>query len=142
MQREDCNGCLSFRNGPEPPNSLAAVTPTPALLAVEFDIGVTHAIVSSECVCPAECLFVGAQVAAHLLLARIVNRIFMPCQVVGPREDGIAGLASTRVDAVAPVWAGLAVEEARRHACANAVSPTRSAEAMGLSVAFPLVLLK
>jgi len=98
------------------PVTSSALTTTPALLSGKFDVGMADTVVTGECICTAECLLVGAEVTSHLLLTCVVNRILMPCQVVGPGEDGIARLARARVDAVATVWSCLAVQQAGSHA--------------------------
>lgn len=59
------------------------VNTTSALLAVKLDIRVAHPVMSSKCICTAEGLFVSAKVASDLLLARIVNRVFVAGKVVG-----------------------------------------------------------
>jgi hypothetical protein len=71
-------------------------------------LGLRFAVVGSyhvarECVVARKRLFLDAQCAAHLLLARVVDRVLVPGQVVGPREDGVAGLAGRGVDALALV---------------------------------------
>lgn len=55
-----------------------SVTSASAVLARELNVRVTDAVVPSECVGPAKRLFVGAHVAPHLLLARIVDRVLVP----------------------------------------------------------------
>jgi len=55
-----------------------------SVFAREFHVGVADAVVSRQGVCSAERLVLGTEVAAHLLLAGVVYRIFMPCKVVGP----------------------------------------------------------
>lgn len=46
-----------------------------------------------ERIVPAKALLLGAQRTMHLLLARIVNRVFMSREIVRPGEDGIARLS-------------------------------------------------
>jgi len=70
--------------------------PTP-MLAWKVNVRVTDTEVPGQRIVAAEGLLLGAQVAAHLLLARVVDRVFVAREIVGPREDGIAGLASRRV---------------------------------------------
>lgn len=50
-----------------------------------------------------ECLLLDTQCAANLLFARVVNRVFVSGKIVGTREDGVAGLARSGVDALALV---------------------------------------
>lgn len=73
-----------------------------------------HSHMPGEGIVPAECFLLSAQVTAHFLLARIVYCVFVSREVVGPREDGVAGLAGRWINAVAFVWASLRVAEKRR----------------------------
>lgn len=97
-----------------------------------------HPVVSCECVCTAKRLLLIAEIAPYLLFACVVDRVLVPREIVGPRENSVTRLASTRVDAVAFVRTSLAAEETRRHAH---ILYSRGCR-MGLSVSFPLVLLK
>ena len=121
--------------------ALAALGPSSAVLAMEFDIRMAHTVVSSEGVGAAKRLLVRAQIAPYLLLPRVVNRVLVPGEVIGPREDGIAWLSRARVDTVAPVRTGLAIEKSRCHAYAGTVASPCGAESVCLSMAFSLVLL-
>lgn len=112
-----------------------------SVLAGELNIRVTNSVVSRKRISATECLLLGTQVAVHLLLLGIVNGILVPGQVVGPREDGIAGLASAWVDAVTAMGSGLAVEQARGHTHVIVVWPSSTGKSVRLSVAFTLVLL-
>lgn len=69
-----------------------------------------HSVVARERISSAECLFNGAEIAADLDLFAVVDGVLMPGQVIGAREDGTARLSSARVDAIAPVRPGLAVQ--------------------------------
>ena len=109
-----------------------------ALLARKVNIGMTHAIVPSESVCSAERFDVDAQIAHALLFTRVVDRVLVPSKVVGSREDRVAGLPRTRVDPVAPLRAGLRVQQRRCHA--GRVWPPRLVDGLSLLVALSLVL--
>lgn len=65
--------------------------------------------VTCQCVIPAECLFLSAQVTPDLLLAIIVDRIFVSRKVVAAAEDRVARLAGARVDLLTLVWTRLVV---------------------------------
>lgn len=122
---------------------LGSKTSTTPVLAGEFDIGMADTIMPSESICAAESLLISAEIASHLLLARIVDGILMPSEVVGPREDGVAGLAGARVDTVALVWSRLAVQQARSHTHGSAdFGTTLSSHAVCLPMTLPLVLLE
>lgn len=49
--------------------------------------------VPRERIVPAEGLLLGAQRAVHLLLACVVDGVFVSCQVVRPGENGVAWLS-------------------------------------------------
>jgi len=91
---------------------------------------------SRQSIGSAESLFLGAQVASDLQLAGVVDGVLVPRQVVWPREDGAAWLASAGVDSVTTMRSGLGVEQIRSHA---QISTT--ADALRLPVAFSLVFL-
>jgi hypothetical protein len=87
-----------------------SLIPAPAPLfagPVNFRVNDTH--VPSQSIIAGERLFLGAQMAADLLLTGVVDRILVPRQVVWSREDRPAWLACLRVDPVAPVGTGLGV---------------------------------
>ena len=109
------------------------------MLSREFNIRVTHAVVPSECVRPAERLLIGTELAPDFLLASIVDGVFVPGKVVGSREERVTGLSGARVDAVAPVRTGLRVNQRRFRA--RDLWTSLTAEPMALPVAFPLMLL-
>jgi len=54
--------------------------------------------VSGESVVPAESLLLGTEVTPHLLLSRIVDGVFVSCEIVGSRENSIAGFAGGGID--------------------------------------------
>lgn len=60
--------------------------------------------VSCQCIVPAECLLFRAQMAAYLLFAVIVDRVFVSRKVVAAAEVGIARLAGLGIDLLALVW--------------------------------------
>ena len=84
--------------------------PSPAsLLARPVHFGVHHTHVSGQCIIATEGLFLSAEMASHLLLARIVDRILVPSKIVGSGEDRIARLACSRVDPLTLVGTSLGV---------------------------------
>jgi len=68
-----------------------------------------------------------------------MNGILMTGEIIWSREDGVAGLASAWVDPIATMRAGLRVQQRR---CHTHIARLRGAKVLGLTVAFPLVLLK
>lgn len=89
-----------------------AAAPTSTLGEIHM-VWVAHAEVPCKGVVPTERLLLRAQVTAHLLLARVVDGVLVPCEVVRPREDGVARLPSRGVDALALVGSFLGVAERR-----------------------------
>jgi hypothetical protein len=65
--------------------------------------------VTCQCVVARKGLLFNAQCAADLLLAPVVNRVLVPSEIVRPREDGVARLSGSGVDALTLVWACLRV---------------------------------
>jgi hypothetical protein len=65
--------------------------------------------VTCQCVIAREGLLFDAQCAADLLLAPVMNRVLVPSEVIRPREDGVARLPGSGVDALTLVWACLGV---------------------------------
>lgn len=63
-----------------------------------------HAHVSCQCIVPAECLLFRAQMAAHLLLAIVVDRVLVSREIVAAAELCVARLAGLGIDLVALVW--------------------------------------
>lgn len=112
------------------------------MLAGELNIRVTNSVVSRKRISATERLLLGTQVAVHLLLLGVVDGILVPGQIVGPREDGIAGLASAWVDAVTAMGSGLAVEQARGHPHVIVVWPSSTGKSVRLPVTLTLVLLQ
>lgn len=89
---------------------LSGMHTTFAVLARELDFRVADTEMSCESIRTAEGLFLRAQVAAHLLLATIVNSVLVSSQVVGAREDCVARLSRAWVYAFAAVGAGLCIQ--------------------------------
>jgi len=56
----------------------------PSVLSRELHVGMAHPVVPRQGIRSAECLFLGAEVAPHLLLAGIVDRVLVSRQVVRP----------------------------------------------------------
>jgi len=92
------------------PNRLSSTASS--VLARELNIRVTNSVVSRKRISATKRLLLRTQIAVHLLLLGVVDRILVSCQVVRPREDGIARLARAWVDAVTTVRSGLAVKQA------------------------------
>lgn len=121
---------------------------TATVLAGKFHVGMADTVMPCQCICAAERLLLGTQVAPDLLLAAIVNRVLVPCEVVRSGEDSVARLASARVDAATLVGPVLRVHQLRRHAITSTnrhdlhLRPsTAVAEAVCLTVTLTLVLL-
>ena len=57
-------------------------------------VGMADAEMSRQGVVPAESFFFGTQVTTHFLLASVVDSIFVACQIIRSRENGIARFAS------------------------------------------------
>lgn len=117
------------------------------MLAREVDVRMAHAVVPCERVRPAERLVLGAQVASDFLLARVVDRVLVPRQVVRPREDRVTRLARARVDPVAPMRACLRVEEDTCRPCEAYLRSVRccaggAVRAVRRAMPFALVLLE
>lgn len=89
----------------------ASVPSAASLLARPVHLGMHHAHVSGEGVIATEGLLLSAKMAPHLLLARVVNRIFVPSKIVGPREDRIAWFARRRIDPLTLVGTSLGIAE-------------------------------
>lgn len=64
-------------------------------------LGMHYAEMTSERIVSAERLFLGAQRAVHLELARVVNCVLMSGEIVRPRENGIARFSGRWVDSLA-----------------------------------------
>jgi len=47
-----------------------------------------------ESIVPTKCLLLGTQMTPHLLLPRIVDGVFVSCEIVWSRENCVAGFAS------------------------------------------------
>lgn len=73
-----------------------------ALLVREVDVGVARTALPHGAVSSAEHLLVGAEIAAGLLLACVVDRVLVAGQVVGPRVDQVPGLWSWWAGSVGP----------------------------------------
>lgn len=68
-----------------------------------------HSQMSGERIVSAESLLLRTEGTMHLLLARIVNRVFVPGEVVGPGEDSVTGLTGGGIYSLALVWASLGI---------------------------------
>jgi hypothetical protein len=77
---------------------MAASTPAFGQLDV---LRMNDSQVPRERIVPAEGFLLGAQRAVHLLLARVVDGVFVSCQVVGPGEDCVTWLSGRRIDSLA-----------------------------------------
>jgi len=88
---------------------LVLVVMLSARATAEFHFGMHHAHMSGQGVVARKRLVLSAEMTPNLLLACIVDGVFVARKVVGAREDGVAGLAGRWVDPVALVWTCLAV---------------------------------
>lgn len=70
--------------------------------------------VSGQRIIPREGLLLGAEVTSHFLLPRVMNRVFVACQIIRPREDRVARFAGARVYPLTFVRAGLRIAESYR----------------------------
>jgi len=73
--------------------SVMAASPAPAL-ARKLDFWMANSEVSRQSVIPAKSLLLCAYVTAYFLLSRIVDRVFMSCEIVRTREDCVTWLPS------------------------------------------------
>jgi hypothetical protein len=82
------------------------------VFSLEVHLGMADTEMAGESIGAAECLLIHAELAANLLLPRIVDGVFVTSKVVRAGEDSVAGLASAGVDALALVRASLGVDGA------------------------------
>jgi len=76
------------------------ITSALAMLTGEIYLRVDDPHMPRQRIVAAECLLLDAKRAADFLLACVVNCIFVSGEVVGPGEDGVAGLAGGGVNAL------------------------------------------
>lgn len=93
------------------PRSVSSVS-SPTLRQLDV-VWMAHSEVSGERIVPRKRLLLGAQVAAHFLLACVVDRVFVSCEIVRPREDGVTRLARRRIYSLAFVRPVLCVPQRR-----------------------------
>lgn len=89
-----------------------------------------------ECVSAAERFLNRAKIALDFVLSLIVDSVLVPGQIVGARKNGVARLASARVDAIATVRTSLTVQYGRCEAVF-----WWTTEILRLAVSFALVFL-
>jgi len=100
--------------GRRTPTVVGSVSTIPASDLVQLNvIRMAHSEVACKGIVPTEGLLLGTQVTAHLLLACVVDRILVSCEIVRSRENGVAGLAGRRVNALALVGPVLGVAKRR-----------------------------
>lgn len=80
------------------------------MLAWEFHVRMAYPVMPGKSVCAAECLLFRTKVASHLLLAGVVDGIFVTCEIVGSGEDSVARLVRAWVDSITTVRTGLTVQ--------------------------------
>jgi len=80
------------------------------MLARKLHVRVAYPVMPGKCVCATECFLFGAEVASHLLLASVVNGVFVAGKVIWPRENSVARFASAWVDSITAMWTSLAVQ--------------------------------
>jgi len=108
-----CHACQLDRGAPRPTPlrcvrlGSVMVSTAPAMLSGEVDFWMHNTHVTCQCIVAGESLFLDTQCAADFLLARVVNRVFVPGKIVRTGEDRAARLAGSGVDALTLVWAGL-----------------------------------
>jgi len=73
----------------------------------------TNTEVPGESIVSTEGFLLCTQMTADFLLPRIVNCIFVSCEIVRPRENGVAGFASGGVNSFAFVRSVLRVPKRR-----------------------------
>jgi len=97
----------------KPTTTLLSSSP---VLSGKVDLGMDDTHMPRQGIVARKGLFLHAQRTADLLLASVVDGVFVPGEVVWPREDGVTWLASGRIDAIALVRTSLAVasEQGRR----------------------------
>ena len=78
--------------------------------------GMNNAEVTGQGIIPAERLFFSTQMTPYFLFSGVVDRVLMSREIIGPREDGIAGFSSRGVDSFALIrlQVSLYVHEIRR----------------------------
>jgi len=104
---------------------LISGTSPSAVLPREVNFGVHDAHVPRERVAARKGFFLLAERAARLLLADVVDRVLVPREIVRPREDGVARLSRSWIDALALVRPRLRValhQLGWRHAGSNSGS--------------------
>lgn len=69
-----------------------------------------HPVMSGEGIRTAEGLLFGAKITSYLLLAGVVDRVFVTCEIIRSGEDSVAGLACARIDPIAAMGTSLAVD--------------------------------
>jgi len=71
------------------------------MLSWEVNLGMDDAHMPSQSIVAAECFLFHAKRAADLLLAYVVNCVFVASEIVRPRKHRIAGLPGGRIYALA-----------------------------------------
>lgn len=94
--------CTKYRN---------LTTPPLRVFARPVNLRVHNPHMSRECIVAGEGFFFGTQVTPHFLFFGVMDRIFVPSQVVWPREDRVAGFACGGIDSLTFVRAGLGVSD-------------------------------
>lgn len=91
---------------------LISSSSAPTLSQVDM-LWMTNSKMSREGIVSTECFLLGTEVTANLLLSCIMNSIFVACEIVRSREDGVAGFAGGRVRAFAFMGPVLSVPKRR-----------------------------
>lgn len=102
-----CGVCESPRSLGDSVHSIIAhsvmVPPSPSVLSRKVDLRVHNPHMPCQCIVARKSLFLNTQCTANFLLAPVVNGVFVSCQVVRTRKNGVARLPGRWVDALALV---------------------------------------
>jgi len=90
-------------------NTQSIVSTSSPVLSWKVDFRVDNAHVTGERIASRKGLFLDTECATHLLLARIVDGILVTRQIIRPRENGVTGFSSGRVDSFALMRACLRI---------------------------------
>ena len=91
------------------PHDIHAFISPSSRLSWKVHIWVHDAHMSRQCIVPAECLLFCAQMAAHLLLAIVMDRVFVSREIVAAAEGGVARFTGLGIDFLALMWPGCVV---------------------------------
>lgn len=81
---------------------MSTTTPSATLRLVDI-FGMYHSEMTGQRIVSAECLFFSTQRTVDFLLARVVDCVLVPREIVRSREDSVARLSRRRVNSFALV---------------------------------------